>query len=89
VHQNVSMAFAWPANDTAAAVLGRPTEQLSWTDSPLIFQFNLTTGKTQGQQPYGVSPLPPPPRACGLTWRRGKDKVTWNKYNPIEASPLT
>lgn len=55
LQQNVSMAFAWPANDTASAVLGKPTEQLSWTDSPLIFQYNISTGRARGREPFDVS----------------------------------
>jgi hypothetical protein len=61
------MAFAWPANDTASAILGRPTQQLSWRDSPLVFQFNQTTGKSQGQQPYTVSPPLPSLRVDTLS----------------------
>ena len=68
VQQNVSMAFAWPANGTASAGLGRPTQQLSWTDSPLLFQYNQTTGKTKGQQPFAVSPPSPQPDRLMALW---------------------
>ena len=54
LQQNVSMAFAWPANDTAENVLGKPTTELSWRDSPLIFQYSLSTGTSREREPYEV-----------------------------------
>ena len=54
VKQNVSMAFAWSANDTASRVFGKPTQHLSDQDSPLIFSYSLDTGLAAGTQPYNV-----------------------------------
>lgn len=54
LQQNVSMGFAWPANDTASSVLGKPTVQLSWRDSPLIFQYSISTGRSRGREPFDV-----------------------------------
>ena len=55
VRTNISMAFAWPANDTASKTLNKPTQQLSYTDSPLIFSYTLDTGLRAGTHPYNVS----------------------------------
>ena len=55
IQQNVSMGFAWPAADSASALVGVPTPQLTYEDSPLVFQYSLQTGKVAGTQAYSVS----------------------------------
>lgn len=55
LQQNVSLGFAWPANDTASSVLSKSTVDLTWRDSPLIFQYSLSTGASRYKQPYWVN----------------------------------
>lgn len=54
VHQNVSMGFAFPSNNTPPALYGAPLEQLDYADSPLIFSYSLDTGVSAKTKPYNV-----------------------------------